>query len=415
MRTHSLIIAGAVLTLALGGPPAARGQVPYSFTRIAITGTGSPYSQLFAPSLNATNTVSFGATLTTGFQRISTGNGTTTTVVAESGPASTSVYNRFNASGVPTIFTAIQPSSTQVAFYAGFNDGTIGIVRSNGPSTVLIANTGTGSPFIDFSLSPNINSGGVVSFVGVAGTADQRVLTGSGGVLTPIAHTGTNVPAFNAFTGINNIGFVSFTAAVNGGQQLFVGNGTTTTPIASTGTTIATFVGPSALNNSNQVAFVANRTAVAGGGQAVYLGAGAGLTQIAGTGAGSAYMNFGNYVDLTSGGAVVFAANLVGGGQGIFTGPDPVANRIVRTGGALDGSTVQSVVLFPSSVNDLGRVAFLAGLADGRVGVYLAIPVPEPTGALAAALAALGLAGAVRRCRARRRSPDMDRMNPCRL
>src|SRR5581483_4842645 len=64
----------AVLVAALAGPPTARGQT-YNFTQVAITGTGSPFAGVFAPSLNAAGTVAFGATLTAGGQGIFTGNG----------------------------------------------------------------------------------------------------------------------------------------------------------------------------------------------------------------------------------------------------------------------------------------------------------------------------------------------------
>jgi hypothetical protein len=61
------------------------------------------------------------------------------------------------------------------------------------------------------------------------------------------------------------------------------------------------------------------------------------------------------------------------GGQGIFTGPDPVADKVIRTGDPLFGSTV-TAVNFEHGLNDAGQIVFLAELADGTRGVFRADP-----------------------------------------
>ena len=79
-------------------------------------------------------------------------------------------------------------------------------------------------------------------------------------------------------------------------------------------------------------------------------------------------------------GVVVFAAKLAGNtGFGVFTGPDPISNRVIAPGDSLDGSTVVTASVWPEAVNGNGQISFLAQLADGRFGVYRADPNSMPS------------------------------------
>jgi hypothetical protein len=66
----------------------------------------------------------------------------------------------------------------------------------------------------------------------------------------------------------------------------------------------------------------------------------------------------------------------VAGLVGIFTGGDPVADRVIAVDDALDGSTVArfEVLAFDSALSNRGQLAFIVTLADGRTGVYRADP-----------------------------------------
>ena len=63
------------------------------------------------------------------------------------------------------------------------------------------------------------------------------------------------------------------------------------------------------------------------------------------------------------------------GATGIYTGPDIAGDKVVATGDALFGSTVTALNVRQRALNDLGQVAFMAVLADGRNVVGVATPV----------------------------------------
>ena len=79
---------------------------------------------------------------------------------------------------------------------------------------------------------------------------------------------------------------------------------------------------------------------------------------------------------------MVFAAELNTGSTGIFTGPDPVVDKLIGTGDLLDGSTVTDLVLSNRALNNSNQVVFVATLTDANgtthEAVYRAEPVPEP-------------------------------------
>jgi hypothetical protein len=73
-------------------------------------------------------------------------------------------------------------------------------------------------------------------------------------------------------------------------------------------------------------------------------------------------------------GTVAFYARLDAGGEGIFTGSDPVKHKVIATGDSLFGYTVQSVALSPDGINDFGQITFIARLANGTEVVVRADP-----------------------------------------
>jgi hypothetical protein len=69
---------------------------------------------------------------------------------------------------------------------------------------------------------------------------------------------------------------------------------------------------------------------------------------------------------------------------GIYTGPN--ADKVIRPGDTLFGSTVavadsqrSPLRISSNSLNNSGQIAFAYQLADGRQGIAIATPIPEPT------------------------------------
>ena len=125
------------------------------------------------------------------------------------------------------------------------------------------------------------------------------------------------------------------------------------------------------------------------------------FTLIADTGPESPFSGFGfsPSLSLNDAGTVAFLADLRAGGSGLFTGSDPVADRIIGTGDALFGSVVTGLSFYRDGLNNNGELAFRATLADGRQVIARAV-IPEPgTLALLAGAAVPGVGLALRRRR----------------
>jgi hypothetical protein len=84
---------------------------------------------------------------------------------------------------------------------------------------------------------------------------------------------------------------------------------------------------------------------------------------------------------INNAGDVAFAATLDDFfTQGIFTGGDPVTDRVIATGDTLDGRTVQGLTFCEEGLNDSGQLGFIATLEDAespngfRMAVFRATP-----------------------------------------
>jgi hypothetical protein len=78
------------------------------------------------------------------------------------------------------------------------------------------------------------------------------------------------------------------------------------------------------------------------------------------------------------------------GGSGIFTGADPITDKVIALGDTLFGATVVSLDFSTKGLNNSGQLAFLATFEDGTSGIFRANPesisepksVPEPASGL---------------------------------
>ena len=167
---------------------------------------------------------------------------------------------------------------------------------------------------------------------------------------------------------INNAGTVAFEASFDaGGEGIFTvsSNGGPITTVIDSSAGFLSLAFP-AINDAGTVAF---RTVSPGSSILTASSAGGPTTTIADT--SGAFSSF-TRVALNNAGTVAFSAELTAGGMGIFTGPDPINDRVIGTGDPLFGSTVLRILFTREGFNDLGQIAFYYELADNRFGVAVA-------------------------------------------
>jgi hypothetical protein len=141
----------------------------------------------------------------------------------------------------------------------------------------------------------------------------------------------------------------------------------------------ASFLG-SESNDGGTVAITANLTT---GIQAIVVATGRPrvFSTLADTTAGYTALDGGGRISINNAGAIVFGADLVKpplpNASGIFSGPDPRADKIIAVGDELFDSTVAGLpanFMNPRALNDVNQIVFRATLADGRTVLVRADP-----------------------------------------
>jgi hypothetical protein len=364
----SVILALCLTTAARGG------EGGYTFKRIADN-TGSFISFSFAPAINNDGTVVFQALETPTPQNDSpegvfTGRGGPVTTVADS---LTGPFGFFNSA--PAINDA-----GEVAFLADSPDeSTTTLFKAGRRGLTTIVTTGTGPNDFEFIFFPSINEQGEVAFSSQLHGGVDGSFKGSGGPLTTIVESNTT---FFLNSTINDAGEVAvvFVNALHAGILSGEG-GPVTTLIDDTGPAgdFGTFTSPvaffgetAAINNKDEVVF---KGFSGQPGAALFRLRHGKLETLAETTTGR-FLDLGSQPALNNRGEVAFLGTLPGGAQGIFTGADPVGDKVIQVGDPLDGSTVSDLTFAfaNTGLNDRGAIAFVASLADGRQGIFVATP-----------------------------------------
>jgi uncharacterized protein YjbI with pentapeptide repeats len=303
-----------VFTKAAGGP-----------TKTIALANAAPFTGFGVgfPTINASGTVAFqGNRATSPTQGIYTGTGAAAAVLVV-GNETGSPFAEFGGSGI----VAINDAGT-VAFFTRSNtgpDGGGGIYtrNGNGAGPITFVADGASGEFGAVSRNFDINAGGSVAFRGFAatGTSYGTFAVAHGGAVTTIADDSDGFTSVNEGASVNDSGAAAFSAYLPGGvQAIAFGNGGAVT-------TIATTAGP--------------------------------------------YQSFQYAPSINNAGTVAFDAILDDTRRGVFTGPDPVADRVIAVGDTLFGETVADVQFF-NGLNDNGDVAFMYRLDTGVSGVALA-------------------------------------------
>jgi hypothetical protein len=364
IRAASLTLAaGLLLSATLSSQARA-----YTFTRISDFGGSDP-------SLNAFGAAAFFASQPDVFPaqlEVFRGDGGPVTTIANTSGQFAGFVTGLGFRESPSVNDA-----GQVAFFASLDSGGSGVFVGDGATTTPIALASGGFGFVG---TPSLNSSGVVAFPASRPLTDGGIgiYVGSGGAVTPIANQLENgFTIIGAHPSINDSGAVSFIGGDSSAVSVLVGSGGSLTTIASLGlgsSDIGQFNSSEALNEFGDVAF---RATLVSGIDVLYLGDGGPLFTVADSAGPFAMFDHASINDL---GQVAFYATLDDGGAGIFTGPDPVADRVIAVGDPLDGRTVTYLGFFNQGLNEFGQIAFTAGLDDGTSGVFVTSRVPEPAG-----------------------------------
>jgi hypothetical protein len=347
----------------------------YSFIKIADSAGFPIHLGAVGVSINNHGTVAFvGSPIANVFGVYTGAGGPITTIVDNSG-----VFQNFQE---PSI------NDNGMVFFWGQDDSPLrDIFASDGGPVTTIVET-TYDPFPREVAHPVVNSHGNVAYYVFYSEHDPTRLnfaikTSSGGPQTLIADS--SGPLFHAGPpDISDNGTVAFAAALDGGGLgIFTGNGGPLTTVV-TGAAGFTSVGDPTINADGTIAFFGERS---GGVVGIFTTSGGPITTIADSSGPFSAINFGDDALINDSGTVAFWAPLDAGGSGIFTGPDPIGDKVIRTGDSLFGSAVTAVGSHISTrargtfdINDNGDVVFVYELANGMRGIAIArIVVPEPT------------------------------------
>lgn len=338
----------------------------FTFTKVAESiGSFVPQS---SPALNNNGTVAFVAELEQfSHQGLFTVTDGSITQIADT-------YGSFSQ-----FETFAINDSGLVAFGAESDERIQGIFTSSGG--VITPIISASEPFSSDLSGLDLNESGTIAFFKRSnnGQGIEGIYTSQNGSLTPLLTT----LDFFSFVGvlpfptINDSGTVAFES----GRSIYTTNG---------GGTYTSVIDPSpfivfdqfvSINNSGTVVFGGDFNTGGGG---VFTARNGSLTTIATT--NNTFLDFYSLA-INDRGTVVFSAE-IGGGAGIFTGSDPIADKVIAVGDEFFGSTISYLSFYREGLNNSDQIAFYAQLANGTSGIYLALaesqpePVPEPSSVL---------------------------------
>lgn len=363
--------------------------IPYSYVTIAAPGVFP--GGVYQGTVNNSGEVAFA-----GFGPFVPGQGKVETVFKGSGGSLTTI-----ASTVASQFTFFNPPFINGPGDVAFR-GLAGFTAPNG------AYRGNGGALTTIYTAPNgvdpyaINDSGTVVFSDNA----IGIMTGNGGTPTIEVPLGGPFAGFG-FADINNAGTIAFPVTLTTGQSaIYTKNANTLTQIAISGGSVSDITGAPKINQSGDLAWFANLDT---GDQEIQTKIGGIAGVFVDTKGPYAQFGFHNALDINIFNEIVFSAVLdsnvdpsASGLIGIFTGPNPVTDSVIRSGDLLAGKTVREAYL--GGINDCGQISFGAIFSDFTYGMFRADPsgrvcntVPEPNSLMLLSLGSLVLLGQIGR------------------
>ncbi|MEH2244242.1 DUF7453 family protein [Nostoc sp.] len=312
----------------------------FTFTSIVNNRDNKDFFNIDGCPINDNGTVAFVATTSSG-QGIFTSNGS---------GAFTTALKPYPQYSYAINGLAINNSDT-VAFRNINSYPPEGLYISNGDNVTRVVTPSDGLFFNNVS-SDTLNHSGTLVF-GLLKDFDNgdTIATGNGGLLTTVVDTSGLFKFFDQPPAINDSNVVGFQATLKDGKQgVFTSkDGKITTIADNTSLFLGGFVKLS-INNTGTVIFDAFRE---DGKEGIFTGNGKTITTIADT--SSSFSRFiGNAINDNN--EVAFSATLRDGAEkvftdGIFTGPDPIADKVIGIGDSLLGGTVTNL-FFSGSINN---------------------------------------------------------------
>lgn len=388
--TIAVWIVGMIGVTVLFAPDRARAQV--GFRQIADS-EGLALEAFDAAKLNDAGTVVFFARLQgEDVEGLFSGSDPTADTVVDTRGAFTAILGH-----------ALGPDGT-VVFLARTASG-FGLYTGPDPTADLFVAGGDTFPGLGGIAS--VNGAGTIAFHGATGEAESGHFTGPNPGTDTLVDNSGPFESFLSQPVMNDGGEFAFVAKLDdvegedeevttGATGVFAGPDPEADLIADTSGTFQRFTSLSpSINSSGEVVFRGETVSA----QGIYRGPDPELDQIADS-AGD-YGVFGEAA-INDAGTVVFQADLDSGGTGIFTGPDPMTDAVIRTGDTLFGAAVTDLLFWGhGALNNQGEIAFVYELETGAMGVAVA---PEP-GAAALSVTLVAALGACAAPRLRRRSP----------
>lgn len=338
-----------------------------SFTFTKIADSSGIFDDFAEEAINNNSEVAFFSSYDVNQgQGIFTGNGGQIKTIADTNGTNGSFYDLYTPSinDAGTVVFEDDPNSNTSIIYSSSDQGNIIPIQYNSIIYYGAINN-KGQTVYRKDLDPTGKVNGIV--VSTPGQNDIQIANN------------INLFSFLDYPVINDAGIVAFGGSFKGenSQGIFKGNGGLLTDIASR------YSNPYldilnvlsiAINNQGTVGFIADTGFGTQQKRGIYTGSGGALTLIA----DETFYDFSNSeLSINDSGIVAFDAKLKSGGYGIFTGHNPVKDKVIATGDSLFGSTVKEVYFYTGGLNDKGQIAFDAVLADDTSVVVRANPKPQ--------------------------------------
>lgn len=241
------------------------------------------------------------------------------------------------------------------------------ILRGEGKRLTTIASTADEFDFFVFDTT--VNNSGEVAFGAELDNFDEGLFSSQGGKASTTTHYLASTSQFTGSSGrpsINNLGEIAFDERTdaNFDPGIFVTEGAGFKTILEPAEHF--FVDTPQLNDAGTAAFVTDFFDETGAQYlAVVTGNGGPLTTVADT---RGPFSFFGPPSVNNNGDVAFEGELDSvafpAPEGIFTGPDAVADRVIGTGDVLNGEVVTGVRMCHDGLNDSGQIAFIAEFTD---------------------------------------------------